>query len=148
VEPQAPKSQSFIDVSNDRHTFFLNAIHRFNTNMEDFKKYFQSILTSGKKVAFHGANNGLNNIIALADLPDTSLMWIFDGDESKTGKYIPSCMNPIRHSSDPYYSQMNEVFISATTYFQEIRQYLVTHHNFDISHIHPLFPFEKLKKEQ
>lgn len=125
----------------DMGSFFFNSICLFNTNLENFKKHLTLNLASGKRVAFHGANNGLNNIMALAGLSDTSWITVFDGDESKTGKFLPACANPIRHSKDPFYSQVDEIYISATTFLDEIREFLFTFHNIDPSKVRPLYPF-------
>ena len=50
---------------------------------------------------FHGATNGLNNFLHLARLADTPNIVVFDGDESKAGRFLPACPNPIRAVDDP-----------------------------------------------
>jgi hypothetical protein len=122
---------------------FVNVARLFNLNLEMFIRYHFKCLSLSKTVAFYGANNGLNNIIALANLPHTSNIWIFDNDEAKTAKYLPACQNAIRHSTDAYCASMSEIFIATNTFFEEAKTFLESYHGFDASHIHRVFPFEE-----
>jgi SAM-dependent methyltransferase len=121
---------------------FAKAAKQFNQNLKLIRQYLFECLSSDKPVAFYGANNGLNNIIALVNIPHTSNLWIFDNDEAKTGKYLPACQNPILHSKDTFCTSMSDVFVAANTFYDEINDFLRSYHGFSISHIHPLFPYE------
>jgi 2-polyprenyl-3-methyl-5-hydroxy-6-metoxy-1,4-benzoquinol methylase len=122
---------------------FIKEEKQFNQNLKNLRKYLIECLSLNKTVAFYGANNGLNNVIALANLPHTSNLWIFDNDEAKTAKYIPVCQNPIRHSTDAYCASMSEIFIATNTFFEEAAAFLKSYHGFDASNIRRIFPFEK-----
>ncbi|MBT7593198.1 MAG: class I SAM-dependent methyltransferase [Candidatus Scalindua sp.] len=122
---------------------FAKASKQFNQNLKRIRHYLFECLSLNKSVAFYGANNGLNNILALVNLPHTSNLWVFDNDEAKTAKYLPACQNSIRHSTDAYCASMSEIFIATNTFFEEAETFLKSYHGFDASNIHCVFPFDK-----
>lgn len=133
-------SHPFIRKNYDK--FYEKSINQFKINQQRIKNYLLHSMQTKTKVAFHGANNGLNTVIALSDLEDTSNIWIFDGDETKTGKFLPSCVNPIMNSKDPFYKSMNNVIVSATSFYDEIREFLIQYQKFESASVKALFPFK------
>ncbi len=91
-------------------------------------------------VAFHGATNGLNNFLYLADLGNAEGIVAFDCDSSKAGRFLPALSSPVRHCEDADYGKIGRVYVSATTFFAEIRAFLIDHHEIPPTAIEPLFP--------
>ncbi len=92
-----------------------------------------------KKIALHGACNGLNNLLYFSKTNNFDRINIFDGDEMKKGKYLPTCQNAIRHSEDPTYSEYDLVYIAAATFYDEIKKFLVQKHGIEENKIHAIF---------
>lgn len=111
----------------------------FQQNLQVIDQLLGKALESGKKVAFHGATNGLNNILYLTGLTDEKRFWVFDGDGNKRGKFVPACPSPVRHSEDPLYRKMELVLVSAVTFFDEIKEFLINRHGLRPEQIQPLF---------
>lgn len=91
---------------------------------------------SGKSVAIHGACNGMNTLFALGGLSSDHIL-IFDGDETKTGKFIPSCDLPILHASSDRYKEADLVIVAAVTFIEQIRSFLESHHGIPPERILP-----------
>lgn len=125
----------------DRHVYHLKTadpilnIDLSDTLLDQNKKaFFEAIefaktcirpeLDSGLKIAFHGATNGLNNTLFLAGLAQHPNIFVFDGDSSKTGRFLPTALHPIRISTDPSYKTMDKVYISALTFYPECFRFL------------------------
>ncbi len=96
-------------------------------------------LGRGERVAFHGANNGLNIFLHLAGIESWGEIFVFDGDSSKTGQFLPACPNPIRAASDPAYREVDRIFVAATSFFDEIKTQLVADGIAPPERIAPLF---------
>ncbi len=96
-------------------------------------------LWRGERVAFHGANNGLNIFLHLAEIATWERIFVFDGDASKAGKYLPACPNPISTATDPAYREVDRVFVAATSFFDEIKAQLVADGVVPPDRISPLF---------
>ena len=82
----------------------------------------EKLLKEGYSIGFHGACNALSNFLYLANLNINRQYSIFDGDITKRGEYLPFSSIPIKHSSDPTYSEMDYIFIAASTASEAIRQ--------------------------
>ncbi len=96
-------------------------------------------LAAGKTVAFHGATNGLNNFLHLTGFSGAAGVVVFDGDTTKTGRYLPTCPTPIRSVDDPSYGSMPRIFVSAMTFFEPIRRFAIDHHGRAPDSVQPLF---------
>lgn len=117
----------------------------FEKALDHFRNMVLRLSTHDRSLAFHGATNGLNNLLSLSGIRETGLpggVHIFDGDENKTGKFLTGCPLAVRHSSDPDYGNYEHVIISAMTFYQPIRNFLVSRLGFSKDRIHPLFPIE------
>lgn len=93
-----------------------------------------------RRLALHGCTEGLNNVLARVGIDSDSMMTLFDGDSAKTGKFLPSFSTPIRHARDPVYRSMTDLIIAATTFYEEIRSFVIGTHQFDSARIEALFP--------
>ncbi len=96
-------------------------------------------LGRGERLAFHGANNGLNIFLHLAGIESWDRVSVFDGDSSKAGSFLPACPNPISAASNPAYRKSDRVFVAATSFFDEIKRQLVADGIAPPERIAPLF---------
>lgn len=135
---EAKEVKSFFPVAMDN--ILSQSAIKFHQNKDCVRKNLRESLAKGEIVALHGACNGLNNALALADLQNAKNLWVFDGDETKTGKFLPACQTPIRHSEDIAYTKVDRVFIAATTFYTEINEFLISRYGIKDTNIHPLFP--------
>jgi hypothetical protein len=118
---------------------------RFQNSLDYVREQVGGALARGERVALHGANNGLNNLLVLAGLASANEnLLIFDGDEAKTGKYLPASPTPIRHSSDAEYRKVDRAFIAALTFYPEIQRFLTGAVGLKPERIQPVFPLAKL----
>ncbi len=121
-------------------TEFLSAsFDRMKDNAATYADRIQTDLRSGMRVAFHGANNSLNNFLFMTSLGDWEGLMIFDGDQSKEGRFLPCSRHAIRHAADHSYRDADRVYVSASTFFQEIRNFLITQHEISDSAILSIF---------
>lgn len=111
---------------------------QFARALNQTSNLLNSSLGRNERIAFHGATNGLNNLLALSNLAGSRGFTIFDGDQAKTGKYLPTCASSIHHSSDTLYRKIDRVFVSALTYYEEIKKYLSGYHHISPDRIHPI----------
>lgn len=109
-----------------------SAINAVRTNLVD-------ALAAHPWIAVHGATNGTNTLFHLLALNDLDRIVVFDGDESKSGRYLPALPSIVRHTADPTYADAPAVFISATAYFEEIARFLFDQHGIDRRIVRPLF---------
>jgi 2-polyprenyl-3-methyl-5-hydroxy-6-metoxy-1,4-benzoquinol methylase len=103
--------------------------------------YICSLLENleGKKVAFYGATNGLNNLLHLLDIRDSKLA-IFDSDPLKSGRYLPACDAIVQSGLECRAKEIDIVIVSATQFFSEIRDFLVKSQGFRIENIYSVTP--------
>ena len=118
----------------------LIAALKFHQNIPYVSKKINSLSKKGKTIAIHGSSNGLNNLFFLSDLEKYKNIKIFDNDSSKTGKYLPACSIPIKHSSDPNYKTTDIVFVAALSFYDEIKDFLISTHGLAVEQILPLNP--------
>lgn len=124
--------------NNLKSLFDLSAV-TFRKSIIEANRVVREALKHGEIIAFHGATNGLNNALFLIGLSDCNQFLLYDGDENKSGKYLPACVNRITHSKDDSYKSANKVFISTTTFFDEIKQFIINEHGLSPEIIIPLF---------
>lgn len=96
----------------------------------------------GDYLVFHGANNGLNNLLHLAGLAMEERIVVVDGDRQKQGLFIPACLTPIALPSSETYSLSDVVFVSAMSFHEEIRTSAVRAFGIDPRRIRPLYAAE------
>ena len=108
-------------------------------NLDQIKRSLTTSINNGETIAFHGACNGLNHILHLSGLTNNENILIFDGDESKTGHYLPGCTTPIMHSTDSKYKKIDKVFIAANSFYSEIKAMISNTHGINNNQILPLF---------
>jgi hypothetical protein len=102
--------------------------------LEDFFK-------SNKVIGFHGATNGLNNLLFLSRRVSGQDYFIFDSDKSKEGMFLPASNAPIQYSSSSSYETLELLLISAMTYYCDIKRFARNHTTLSESQILPLFDF-------
>lgn len=104
-------------------------------------EFIRNLLERDKLVGIHGACSGVDVYLHLTGLGREKNLWVFDGDTSKSERFLPSCRNPIRHSLDPFYKEIDTVLIGASTFSRQIRNYLQDRMKFSPHKILRLFPF-------
>ena len=71
-------------------------------------------LDAGRKVAFYGATNGLNNLLDMTgigrDVP------IMDGDRAKHGRFVPAGQFPIRWVGEADPAKFEKIFVTAGSF--------------------------------
>lgn len=115
---------------------------RIDLALKERLEMIERALSDGRKVAFHGATNGLNNFCHLTRLTGRSGLSIFDCDGDKAGRFLPTLPEAIRDCHDPLYGEFDIVFVSAMTFFDEVKDFLQSRHNIPAAAIVPLFPAE------
>lgn len=122
----------------------FKAAEQFAQNFEYFNNLVTSFINDNKKVAFHGACNGLNNLLALCKFPKKfyDQIYVFDGDENKIDKYLSVCPNPVIGAYDSRYREIDYVIVSAMSFYDQIRDFLISYHGIDSDNIHSLYPFK------
>jgi SAM-dependent methyltransferase len=105
---------------------------RVESSVEQVRSLILSKKSRGR-VALHGATSGLNSFLFLAFAKTDSEWWrdllVFDGDMSKSGKYLPVLPVAIRHVSDTIYKSVDTVLICAQSFSEAIRNDIIKQHN-------------------
>lgn len=114
-------------------------IANFQKNIIQIREEFREIMGKKNKVYFHGATNGLNNILYLTGLYNEENIFVIDSDEMKQGKYLPCCKNPILHIEDIKELKIETVYVSACSFFDSIEKYYIENHGMKSSSIKKLF---------
>lgn len=78
-------------------------------------------IDGGLRLGFHGANPNLNNFLWLTGLAGDSRVAVFDNDKAKWGRYLPTCLSPVRSPADPDYDHLDRLYVAATSFYAEIR---------------------------
>lgn len=95
---------------------------------------------AGGRVAFVGAAVGLCNMLHATRIAGKMEVEVFDGDDLKTGKYMPGIETPIRLTGDPRLESHSHVFITPLNFFDEISAELAARPGCADADIQPLFP--------
>lgn len=83
----------------------------------------------GGTIAVVGASAGLANILHLAEATERGIA-IYDGDELKSGRFLPGIDTPIRHSSDASLGEHDLVLVTPVNFFDEISESLLARSGF------------------
>lgn len=115
------------------------AVSIFPKRLQAIAHELRAALGQGQSIAFYGANNGLNSLFHT--LSDQSLQGcaIFDGDDSKVGRFLPAISVPVQHSSALAQKKFDRIFISAASFYDEIKQSLMGSLGQSPQSIHPIF---------
>ena len=97
--------------------------------LNDYTINIIKMIKEGKKIAFHGATQGLNSYIYLSNLNNYDFD-IFDSDINKKGKFLPSYNKPIKHFTDGSYKNMDLIIISAMSFFESVKKQIKQKHYF------------------
>lgn len=122
---------------------YLGMPLHFQHSIRRLKTVFIDAARCGERIAVHGATNGANNALFLTGMGQNSTIFVFDGDELKTGRFLPLCPNPIRHTNDSEYRTFSRVYVSTLTFFEEVKKTLIAQHGFEEDQISPLFEGKK-----
>jgi SAM-dependent methyltransferase len=154
AQQYAEKRTLFLSATREQASFPEQAnVHEEMSKINGIAKsfdtsatYIDSILlrTAGKKIAFYGATNGLNNLIHLLAIYDSSLP-VFDSDPIKVGCYLPACDAMVRKGSDCWPNEIDVVIVSAMQFYSEIFEFLVNSQGFRPENIYPVTPVHNVK---
>jgi hypothetical protein len=135
-----PHGSPRVEADTPQDPILALAAENFEKSLRYVSDHLRRALAVGQRVALHGSTNGLNNALYLAGLESERNLVVFDGDESKAGKYLPANPNPIRYSGDAEYKRMDHVFIAALTFYPEIYQFLISKVGMRPEQISPILP--------
>lgn len=130
--------ESVTNNSLDESELLLQSAEMFQNLQVVTGRKIRSYLEDGKKVAFHGATNGLNTFFFLTGLGEEPNIRLYDGDESKEGLYLPASSIPIISPRDPSYSDNSLLIVSANSFFEQIKQFATEKAGFDSTQLLPL----------
>ncbi len=134
--PQEPESSEISDA-------LLNG---FQSQLSRNLEMAQRLISTHKdkaRLAIHGCNVCLNNVFGLLGIQSDSNIFLFDGDFSKVGKYLPTFDKPIMTATDNCYKTMQTVIVAGLTFYDEIRKFVVNNHNIPIGCIYPIMPLHE-----
>jgi SAM-dependent methyltransferase len=115
---------------------------RLRTNLDGAARLVAECKQLGP-VALHGCSVGLNNLLYTLGITSDPDLFLFDGDDSKTNKYLPVFQAPIHAASEKLYQTMKNAIVVALTYYGNIVSYLIGTHGFEPNRIYPIFPLEQ-----
>lgn len=134
VLSRSPDGQNMLPRPNEID-LFRESLTAFNKVLLDKAILIRDRLSAGRIVGFHGATNGLNIFLHLTRLGDHPRIRLYDGDDSKIGRYLPACSAPIMGSSDPSYRETGLMVVSAMSYFEPISSFAIDEVGLDKTHL-------------
>ena len=99
-------------------------------------------MEAGQTVGFHGATSGLNTCLHMAGLVNDPNIYIYDGDKTKEGFYLPACSSPIRSPMHIDYSRHSLIVVSAMSFFEQISRFAIDEAGVGKSQLFPLVGLE------
>lgn len=108
----------------DEAKYLLALGSSLTTLFGDFATELKAILSSGKRVGFHGATQGLNTFLHVGGFAGFNFH-IFDGDTRKNGLFLPSVNRKIESISTDEYKKVDLMIISALSFETEIRDFIM-----------------------
>jgi len=114
---------------------------RFHQNLDSARRLI-SEKKQDSRLAIHGCNIGLNNLLALLEIQSDPNIFLFDLDSNKVDRYLPAFDRPIMSATDDTYKTMEYAIVSALTFYDEISANIVRDHNLPSSMIHPITPLD------
>ncbi|MCG3204401.1 MAG: hypothetical protein KCHDKBKB_01116 [Elusimicrobia bacterium] len=116
---------------------------RFEASYLYAKDLFSKLESNGKgPVGIHGCSVAANQLLSELKLENSSHIYLFDRDEAKHGKFLPSFHRAILSTSSPEYKKMGAMVVGVSTYFDNIRNYALRQ-GFSDNQIFSLIPFSK-----
>ncbi|WP_108649713.1 class I SAM-dependent methyltransferase [Dongshaea marina] len=112
---------------------------KIESNILRIKNILNTERTNNKKIAFHGACNGLNTLLYILDVHTDENIIIADIDNSKTNTYLPSFNKKIVSINDERYLTADLFIISSMSFYSEINNFLVNEKKIPQEKIIPLF---------
>ena len=131
-------SQNRQAVTPDESALFRASVSAFRCVLSDTVSTIRGHLEAGRLVGFHGATNGLNILFHLSGLGSHPGIRLYDGDVSKVGSFLPTCLAPIMSPTDPGYRENALIIISAMSYFDPISRFAIMEQRVDVSRVLPL----------
>lgn len=101
----------------------------------------RALLAKGLTVGFHGASCGLNAFLYLTSLGDEPGVALFDGDDSKHGRFLPASPRPIAPAGGDAYRNVDVLYVAAMSFYDPIRRFALGQ-GLDPWRIRPLFEAE------
>ena len=116
----------------------LDALNeKFVKSKNELGNLIQKLKISGDTpIGVHGCSAAVNHLFSLLGLDHDPDIYLFDRDEAKHGKYIPSFCRAVLDSADPQYKNMKAIVVGNTTYFAQIKEFALGQ---GIEKVYPLF---------
>jgi hypothetical protein len=117
------------------------SVEKTKNQFENTLAFMRSVrqeIEVGRRVAFYGATNGLNNLLYLSGLYETEEYAVIDSDRSKQGKYLPCSKVPVIFSEAADLNNYDIIFISALTFYKDIFTYLTNTRAVEPQKVKPL----------
>lgn len=121
-----------------QRTLVAEFVNKLESALAALKITILNATESKKIIAFHGACNGLNNIFSLLSIEDFSSIFVLDSDSKKENGYLSAFPKPIQLATKDSYSKADVVYISAMTFYEDIRSNLVNNLGVPSNKILPL----------
>jgi SAM-dependent methyltransferase len=126
-------------LSNDNEFNLLKESEKaFKKSIDEMKVLIDEQISLGNNIGFHGATNGLNTLLFLLGLENETSIRIYDGDQNKVGKYLPSFHGKILSSQDASYAANSIMIVSAITYFDSISKFAIQQHGLTDNQIYKI----------
>ena len=129
-------SPQLVERSRDKEGY---SFQPFELTLKHFQNRMREALKVGE-VGFVGATNGLNTLLYLGGLAGDPRIHVYDGDDFKLGRFLPTVPSPIRSTKDPRLSEEGKIFVSALTFYAEIRESLLTDFGIRESSVESIHP--------
>ncbi len=119
---------------------FSESIEIFEKNLAFFSEQVGNLLKEDKKIIFHGATNGLNNLLGICGFDNHANIEVIDGDVYKHGKFISANNKEIKGPQSYKTLDFDVVIISAMSFYEPIQKALVEDFNIDSNKIKTIYP--------
>lgn len=132
------KETKTVVLNENEFDLLKNSQKAFEKSISNMKYLIDKQISLGNTIGFHGATNGLNTLLFLLDLSNETRIRIYDGDQNKVGKYLPSFNDKILSSHDISYSSNNIMIVSATSYYDSISMFAKQYHGLTDNRIYKI----------
>lgn len=109
-----PEDGQSIDAIAVAAMLFARGVEGYYVRLPRKVNRLVSDLEAGRTVAFYGATNGLNSLLAIADIGRDLV--VMDGDKAKHGRFLPACRHPVQWVGDAQPKQFERIYVTAGSF--------------------------------
>ncbi len=119
------KTDQFVSLASFKEESLL--LEEFNENINlSVKKAIHKLNSEKGDILIYGACNGLNNLASFLNDDLLKRITVVDGDPAKTDSYLPCILSKIKHKSSVNFKHYQNIYIAATSFYEEIKQDLIS----------------------